>query len=77
MDMHTNGVGQKIGASIPHNAQEVHDLLIDVAYNGDVTQYEVDTATTGVYGEYSGADILLMHYSLQAVNNGDAVWPIE
>ena len=77
MDMHNNEVGQKIGASIPHNAQEVHDLLIDVAYNGDVTQYEVDTATTGVYGKYSDADILLMYYSLQAVNNGDAVWLIE
>ena len=77
MDLHNNEVGQRIGMMIPHDPRELHQKLIEIGYNGDAQQYKNDINTNGVYKGLTDAEILINHYVLKAIANGEAVWLIE
>ena len=77
MDLHNNEVGQRIGMLIPHGPRELHQKLIEIGYNGDAQQYKNDINTNGVYKGLTDAEILINHYVLKVIANGEAVWLIE
>ena len=77
MDLHNNEVGQRIGMMIPRNPQELHQKLIEVAYNGDTQQYIHDIWDEKIYKGFTDAEILIHYYVTKAIANGEAVWLIE